>query len=194
MDPDFFKYYNNIEPKKGDLLISEPYLPDKNFNRSVVLLCEHNDLGSFGFVLNRPSELFVKDLLEGFEQLPNSVFVGGPVQQDTVHFIHRNPFDLENSQEVSDGLFWGGNYDQLKVLAETGQLSKSNFKFFVGYSGWDVGQLKNELKENSWIICRNVSAKHIFDTEPDKLWKIALENMGGKYRMISNYPEDPRLN
>lgn len=194
MKDEYFKYYNNLTPQKGDLLISEPFLPDPNFNRTVVLLCEHNDMGTFGFVLNKPSQLFMDDIMDDLSSLHQEVFVGGPVQQDTLHFIHRKPDLFENAIEVADGLYWGGEYEKLKVLADSGQINKNDFKFFVGYSGWAEGQLSNELKENSWIISRNVEIEHIFDTKPEKLWKIALENMGGKYRMISNYPEDPRLN
>lgn len=194
MKDEYFKYYNNLTPQKGDLLISEPFLPDPNFNRTVVLLCEHNDMGTFGFVLNKPSQLFMDDIMDDLSSLHMEVFVGGPVQQDTLHFIHRKPELFDNAIEVADGLYWGGEYDQLKILADSGQINKNDFKFFVGYSGWAEGQLSNELKENSWIISRNVEIEHIFDTKPERLWKLALENMGGKYKMISNYPEDPRLN
>src|SRR3954471_2864846 len=86
---EFFKYNNKLKPEKGRLLISEPFLPDPNFERTVVLLCDHNNEGSFGFVLNKPSILKVSEVMQNIN-VDEIVFIGGPVQQDTLHFIHRN--------------------------------------------------------------------------------------------------------
>ena len=85
---DFFKFKNNITPQKGSLLVSEPFLPDPNFERTVVLLCEHNEDGSFGFVLNKLSTVTLKYISEGVDALDNEVFFGGLVQQHTRNFMH----------------------------------------------------------------------------------------------------------
>ena len=193
---DRFFAYNHPDniPEKGSLLISEPLMPDDNFSRTVVLLCEHNEEGSFGFVLNRPSEMVLGEIMVETPEAKNKVFIGGPVQQNTLHYVHRIPDMLEDSIEIKKGVNWGGNFEQLKVLIESNAIEEQQIRFFVGYSGWGAGQLMDEMKLNSWIVFKGITSEHIFDTKPDELWKLTLEHMGGKYRMYSNYPVDPRLN
>lgn len=193
MEIDFFKYKNNLKPQKGSLLISEPYLPDPNFDRTVVYLCEHNEEGSFGFVLNKASQVHVEDLLQDINKFAEPVFVGGPVEQNTLHFLHRADY-LEGGIEVQKGIFWGGNYEQLISLIDTGRIDRSDFRFYVGYSGWGQGQLEKELEENTWIVANNATTELIFDTDPADLWRNVLKMMGGRYNVYSNYPKDPRLN
>ena len=189
----FFKYKNQIKPGKGRLLISEPFLPDPNFERTVVLLCEHNEEGSFGFVLNKPSILKVNEVLEDINNLEEIVYVGGPVQQDTLHFLHRCE-SLENPSKILDGIYWGGDLESLLFLADTKQLTGMDIRFFLGYSGWGPGQLETELKEDSWIVCDYVNSELLFETDPKMMWKKALSNMGGRFSVYSNYPVDPRMN
>lgn len=190
---EFFKYRNKIKPEKGRLLISEPFLPDPNFERTVVLLCEHNEEGSFGFVLNKPSILKVNEVMEELADLENLVFVGGPVQQDTLHFIHRNA-SLDNAAEIVERIYWGGAFENLMLLLETNQIAAGDVRFFLGYSGWGPGQLEAELDQDSWIVCDYVTDQLLFDTGSEVMWRKALENMGGRFSMYSNYPVDPRLN
>lgn len=190
---EFFKYRNKIKPEKGRLLISEPFLPDPNFERTVVLLCEHNEEGSFGFVLNKPSILKVSEVMEDLATVENVVYVGGPVQQDTLHFIHRNA-SLENAVEIVEKIYWGGAFENLMLQLETQQITAKDIRFFLGYSGWGPGQLDAELDQDSWIVCDYVTDQLLFDTGPDIMWRKALENMGGRFSMYSNYPVDPRLN
>ena len=192
-DIDYFKYKNQISPKKGRLLISEPFLPDPNFERTVVLLCEHNEDGSFGFVLNKPSMLKVHEVMEDVKNLEEQLFVGGPVQQDALHFIHRTKL-IENPSEIINNIFWGGNFESLMLLIETNQISGNDIRFFIGYSGWGPGQLETELEDDSWIVCDYVTEELLFETEPGMMWKKALDDMGGRFSVYSNYPVDPRLN
>jgi putative transcriptional regulator len=190
---DYFGHQENRKPAKGDLLISEPFLPDPNFERTVVLLCEHNDQGSFGFVLNKPSILKFSDVMDesSYQEL---LYVGGPVEQDTLHVLHTQGNLLEGSVDLGNGIFWGGNFEQLQLLADTQQIEPANFKFFLGYSGWSIGQLEMELKEKTWIISNQAQKEQVFDMDAEQLWKNVLNEMGGKFKMISNYPIDPRLN
>jgi putative transcriptional regulator len=190
---DFFRYRNKINPEKGKLLLSEPYLPDPNFERTVILLTEHNEEGSVGFVLNKPSESKVSEVMQELEKFEFPIFIGGPVQQDTIHFIHRCK-ELADAIEVSAGIYWGGNFDQLVLLIETGQLLATDIKFFLGYSGWSPGQLEEELKLDSWIVSHRATEQLIFETLPDQMWKRALKELGGRFSIYSNYPSDPRLN
>ncbi|MFC2126615.1 YqgE/AlgH family protein [Bacteroidota bacterium] len=191
---DLFDYQSNRKPRKGDLLISEPFLPDPNFERSVVLLCEHNEDGSFGFILNKPSILKVDEAINDIEDFPEVLYVGGPVQQNTLHFIHRTDSVLEGSQEVNEEIEWGGNYEQLFMLINTKTINTVDYKFFLGYSGWAPGQLETELEEKSWIVAYDATAKNVFEMEPDDLWRDVLKDMGGKFKIFSNYPVDPRQN
>ncbi len=190
---EFFRYNNKLKPEKGRLLISEPFLPDPNFERTVVLLCEHNDDGSFGFVLNKPSAIKVNEVMEDFGSFESVVFVGGPVQQDTLHFIHRN-VNIENAIEIADAIHWGGDFENLITLYDTKQIDQKDIRFFLGYSGWGPGQLDSELEQESWIVCDYVTNQLLFDTEPEQLWRKALDSMGGRFSVYSNYPVDPRMN
>ena len=190
---EFFQYKNKIKPLKGRLLVSEPYLPDPNFERTIILLCEHNDEGSFGFVLNKISESTVNEVMEDGKGSDGRIYIGGPVQQDTLHFVHRNAA-LEDATEISEGIFWGGNFEKLMFLIETKQMEVSDVKFFLGYSGWSGGQLEQELNADTWIVSDVVTPELIFNTDPGVMWQTALKSMGGKYAVYSNYPVDPRLN
>ena len=190
---EFFKYKNKLQPERGRLLISEPYLTDPNFERTVVLLCEHNAEGSFGFVINKPSILKVSEVMEDMLSIDNLVYVGGPVQQDTLHFIHRN-VSVVNAVEIVSNVYWGGDFENLVTLCDTKQIAATDIRFFLGYSGWGPGQLENELEQDSWIVCDFVTDQLLFDTDPQNMWRKALDNMGGRFSVYSNYPVDPRLN
>ena len=190
---DFFKYKTKVPPGPGKLLVSEPFLPDPNFERTIILMCEHNDDGSFGFVLNKPSLAKVADVLDELKEFKGIAYVGGPVQQDTLQFVHRIK-DIENAVEIFDGVFWGGNFETISLMIETQQIAPDEIKFFLGYSGWSAGQLNEELKENTWIVSDQVDAELIFETDPEDMWQSALKLMGGRFSIYSNYPVDPRMN
>lgn len=191
---DYFSSDQLISPKAGDLLISEPYLPDPNFERSVVLLCEHNKEGSFGLVLNQETENKLQDVISGITAVNAELFIGGPVQQNTLHFLHRAPDLIDHIYKVKEGLYYGGDQKTLFALISEGSLRTEDFLFFVGYSGWSAGQLMEELKSKSWIIYRDIKPSEIFDIPSEQLWKHLLRKMGGKFKAISNYPADPRMN
>jgi len=191
---DYFYTNKNFNPERGDLLISEPFLPDPNFERTVILLCEHDENGTFGFVINKLTDYVFEEVIEVNENFEEKIFLGGPVQQDTLHFIHRSPELFDSGKEIIDGIYWGGEFDKLLSLINTKQIKKNDFRFFLGYSGWSEGQLEEELKAKSWIVCKNTSSEKIFDLSPDELWKQALAEMGGKFKMFANYPVNPNLN
>lgn len=191
---DFFADDRPVSPERGDFLISEPYLPDPNFERTVVFLCEHDENGSFGFVLNKPANTRPGDLIEELEGFASNVFVGGPVQQNTLHFLHRDSLGLSREREIKSGIFWGIDFEGLLDKINTRVISPADVRFFVGYSGWSAGQLQEEISAKSWIVYKHVSKELAFDTPFSELWQQVLKEMGGKYRLISNYPLDPRLN
>ncbi|MBN7810844.1 YqgE/AlgH family protein [Algoriphagus sp. H41] len=181
-------------PQAGNLLISEPFLQDENFVRSVVLLCEHNAEGSFGLVLNKPSILHLSELVEELSFLENEVFVGGPVEQNTLHFIYFGEKSLEGSIAIGEHLWWGGDFESLVEHLKSGILDPHDVRFFIGYSGWGSGQLSDELGENTWIVCDHKVEPNVLENTPDELWRLLLKNMGGEFKVIANYPLDPRLN
>lgn len=190
---DFFSSDKLVVPQRGDLLISEPYLPDPNFERTVVYLCEHDSSGSFGFVLNKMAQVGVSDVVDEIN-FQTDLYIGGPVQQDTLHYIHRDMQLSESSNLISEGIFWGGNYDILLGRLNTKSINVNDIRFFLGYSGWSAGQLIQELKSKSWIVLKCATQEMIFEWDNQELWKECLKIMGGKYRLMSNYPKDPRLN
>mgnify|MGYP001170118283 CR=1 FL=1 len=176
----------------GKILISAPHLSDF-FSRTVIFMTEYNENGSLGFVINRPVEGKLSELIEDFPEFDARVMLGGPVETEIVNFIHRAGDIIEGGLEICDGIFWGGNFNTLKLLAESGSLNPSDFIFFLGYSGWSAGQLDDELQENTWIVTES-EAELIFDLEPDKIWAETLKRMGGEYNTIASFPVDPSVN
>jgi putative transcriptional regulator len=183
----------NEEPSKGKILISEPFLNDPNFKRTIILLSEHSEDGSVGFILNKPTQFKVNQLVEDFPDFDAPVFFGGPVQVDTLQFIHRAGDILEDSTEILPGLYWGGSFEILRLLIEAKQVKPGDFRFFIGYSGWAEGQLGEELKINSWIVT-STTTENIFSDEPDKLWTEILRKMGKKFAILASFPENPSVN
>ncbi|SFR48222.1 putative transcriptional regulator [Robiginitalea myxolifaciens] len=182
------------EPQKGNLLIAEPALTgDVSFNRSVVLLAEHNEEGSVGFILNKPLNYSMSDLVDEIE-VPFPVFNGGPVEQDNLYFIHNVPHLISDSIEISDGIFWGGDFDTTVTLINTGQISQNDIRFFLGYSGWASLQLNQELLSKSWIVASNKYESDIIRKSTQAFWKEKMMELGGDYMLWSNAPENPSLN
>ncbi len=184
---------NKLKPKTGRLLIAEPFMDDPYFKRSVVLISEHNKEETFGFILNKPIEININDALEGFPQFDAPVFMGGPVQSDSLLYIHTQGNFIEGSQPISKTLSWSGNFDQLKQLITDQQIFPHEVKFFIGYSGWGYQQLLDEIKDESWIIAEN-NMKSITELNDEDMWKNTLQKMGSKFSLLSNFPENPSLN
>lgn len=184
--------------RPGSLLISQPFLGDPNFERTVVLLCSHSDEeGSFGLVLNRPASLQLGDVLElpGGHALPAALTplgVGGPVQPDTLHYLHHRA-DVPHAVDLGQEVYWGGDFEVLLGLLLSGDLGPDDVRLFVGYSGWTAGQLAEEVRENVWIVHPNAAGK-VFTLDNDAFWQSILREKGGRFRVLSNYPSDPRLN
>lgn len=182
-----------IEPAPGILLIADPFLKDPHFMRTVVFICDHQHEGSFGFVLNKQIDQTLDELLNNFEGFPLPVHYGGPVQMDTIHFMHQYPNEIPGGSEVMKGVFWGGDFEILTNLIKNEEIDLDKIRFFVGYSGWSNGQLENELKEKTWLTV-SATRKLVFHKNPDEVWKDSLKHLGGDYEMMKNFPIDPQLN
>lgn len=184
---------NMLKPSAGILLIADPFLKDINFMRSVVLLCDYQKEGSMGFVLNRLLKNTLDEILPEMEGVRLPVFMGGPVQTDTLHFLHICPDMIPGSQEITDGIYWGGDFEMVKDLLHKRMIDPHSIRFFVGYSGWGVEQLDEELKSESWITSM-ANKKLVFDNRTEDIWKESLKLLGGEYSRMTNYPIDPQLN
>ncbi|MBT4400116.1 MAG: YqgE/AlgH family protein [Bacteroidetes bacterium] len=191
---DFFKIeHNDILPDKGRVLVSEPFLQDEYFKRSVVLITEHNDEGTLGFVLNNPINYDASDILKDFPAIDAMVGIGGPVRTDTVHYIHSMGDQIPESVHVLGSVFWGGDFEMVRMLIEAGELDGKSIRFFVGFSSWYPGQLAREISENSWLVT-TLGPKSVMTGKDNQLWKKVLLNEERKYQMWTRYPEDPLMN
>jgi putative transcriptional regulator len=180
--------------KKGHLLIAEPSLMgDLSFNRSVILLADHNENGSVGFIINKPLKYTIHDLIPEINAT-FKIYNGGPIEQDNLYFIHNIPKLIPNSVEISNGIYWGGDYESTKELINSGKISKDNIRFFLGYTGWEEDQLETEMEESSWIIAKNNYENKIIGKSPSHFWKKQIRELGGEYLIWSNAPENPSLN
>ncbi len=180
-------------PESGSILIANPHLNDPNFLRTVVFLCEHNAEGTFGFVLNRKLEYTLDELVPQLGDFKLPVYEGGPVEMNTLHFLHQYPDEIEDSKKVIEGVYWGGSFEKLVELINSRTIDVSKIRFFLGYSGWSEGQLDFEMEEKSWIVAEGLK-KFLFDTSDKELWKEVLNHLGGDYKLIVNAPLDPRMN
>ena len=182
-----------IEPGPGILLIADPFLKDPNFLRTVVLLCDHTADGSFGFVLNKKIAQTLNELLVNFDDFKLPVYYGGPVQTETIHFVHQYPDLIPDSVKVSNDIYWGGNFETVAALIKNNSINPNKIKFFIGYSGWGKEQLTGELDEKSWLTV-TATKKLVFTTPPTDVWKGSLQHLGGEYEIMVNFPIDPQLN
>jgi len=186
-----FSLNENCQPSAGNLLIAEPLLEDKNFSRSVVLLCQISKAGAFGLVLNNPTTVSLSEVLDvAPEDIP--LYLGGPVEFNTLHYIHQLA-EISGSIELQPGLYWGGDFEQIQAALANGKLTATNARFFLGYSGWGDRQLHEEIEQDTWIIS-TVRLADFFEEKDELLWKKVLEKMGGKYKMFAKYPINARLN
>lgn len=182
-----------IEPAPGVILISEPFLKDPNFMRTAVFLCEHNEEGSFGFVLNRPFEQRLEDLIPDLDGISIPVYYGGPVQPDTLHFLHNIPELVGGAQQVLPSVHWGGDFKEVIRLIKQKGLDLNNIRLFLGYSGWTNGQLIEELQQKCWLTVAG-SRRLVFHSNPVEVWKDAVRELDESFHPIIHYPIDPSLN
>lgn len=187
--------FNKNIPRVASLLIAEPFMLDSNFQRAVVLLCEHHaEDGTVGYVLNQPANLRLRDVMNDFPEADFPLFYGGPVAQDSIHFIHRCHDRLNSGIGLGNGIYWGGNFESLQILIRNGDIPPDDIKFFIGYSGWSPGQLDDELKDNAWVISNAYNPAITFVDDRENLWKEAIVTLGPKYAHVVNFPQNPQWN
>lgn len=180
-------------PEKGKILISEPFLPDTFFNRSIVYLTDHSPQGSVGFILNKKLDIKLSSAIVGFEEWNENINMGGPVAPDTLHYLHNLGELIPDSVFIADNIYWGGDIDTIREMISAGKISHSQIRFFLGYSGWSAGQLERELKEDSWIIA-GVKSDIIMNNRGADTWKRVLRSFKNKYRIWADFPDSPDMN
>lgn len=180
-------------PEKGDLLLSEPFLIDSNFSRVVILLCEHNDEGSFGLILNNTLEIEINELVTDFPEAKIPVGFGGPVERNQLFYVHRNPA-IEGCATIKEELYLGGDYTEIKRLITINEMTPENLRFFIGYTGWSKGQLQGEVDELSWVVMKKAENFSVFNLVDDDLWRELISQLGGKYKLMADYPLNPADN
>lgn len=184
--------YASLE--KGTLLVACPDIVDSLFTRSVILLCDHSTIGSFGLILNKPLDVeFPKEIM-GSEITANpnmQIRNGGILQPNQMMLIHTSPEIPDQTLSLTENVFLGGDLDFLQnaIGTETGPKMLLCF----GYCGWSAGQLEKEFLESDWFV-HPANEELVFDTPPEKMWQKTLREMGGKYASLSMIPEDLSLN
>ena len=184
---DIFKIQsNNVLPSRGRILISEPFLRDATFGRSVILLVDHTDEGSMGLVINKQLPLFLNDIIMEFKYLDEiPLYKGGPIATDTLFY--------PDSISISKGLYLNGDFDEIKKYILQGNKISECIRFFLGYSGWDSEQLNNEIRENTWLVSEEEKS-YLMKNNIKDMWRTALEKLGSKYETWSRFPQVPTLN
>jgi len=178
---------------QGSLLVSNPFLNDPYFKRSVVLLADHDEEGSLGFILNKPTNVKIADAVEGFPDFNSLLYLGGPVEKEDLYYIHTLGEELSGSKKITDDIYWGGNYEQLKLLVDIGKIQPHMIRFFVGYAGWEPFKIEKEVKEKIWMP-QAFNREIIFSKDPNNLWSKIIKSMDKEYATMANCPEDPQWN
>lgn len=184
---------NNTPPRSGCVLLSEPFLDDPYFNRTVILLCEHNEEGSFGFVLNNYVDITIDRIVPEMPALDGRVALGGPVKNSNLFYLHALGDRLPNSLAVTDNIYMGGDFEQLKAMIDKGEINEGDVRFFIGYSGWSPRQLEGELEAKSWFVT-DADEPLLMDSSIDDLWERLMGRLGKAYAHLANTPTNPNLN
>lgn len=192
-ETDFFRIeQTNVAPKPGTILISEPFSKDAYFKRSIVLLTLNDDEGAVGLILNKDVEISADELFGEDLDFNAKVSIGGPVSIDRVDFLHTLGDKIPNSKHVIGNIYWGGDFEVVLNLIKANVITENQIRFFLGYSGWNKGQLSNELEHDYWLVWKG-DPNTIMGSGKD-YWKNTLKKMGKKFSVWLNLPEDPQFN
>ena len=193
---EFPEDFKNKNYEKGSLLIANPVLPDPNFSRTVILLCDHDEQGSFGLVINRSTQLKAPDLFININILKSyneKIYLGGPVSQSVVFFLCRSPSAAGKLDEVCSGVYLGSNLETLESLYASLENPEQDIRFYLGYSGWSGGQLAEEMAQNSWLVQKS-NEQFIFLDSESLIWPKAVNSLGEKYQYLTKAPVNPQWN
>lgn len=191
---EIFKIETNHKfPSRGKILISEPFLCDETFGRSVILLIDHTEEGSMGLIINKPLKFFLNDVISEFKYLNDiPLYYGGPLGGDRLFFIHSIP-DIAGSIAIGKNLYFNGDFTEIKKYILQGNPIDNKIRFYLGYSGWETGQLDQEIEENTWLISKS-SHSILLEQKYSHIWETALINLGHKYKVWARFPQVPSMN
>lgn len=172
-----------MESLQNHFLIAMPELHDSLFERTVTYICEHNEEGAMGLIINQPAKITLPSLLEQIEiKVPDQsalqhthIYTGGPVATDRGFVLHTPQKGWRSSLQLSEDIMVTTSKDILHVLGSAD--APDNFIFTLGYSGWDAGQLEEELASNSWLTTP-ADADVMFDTPSNERWQKAAAKLG----------------
>ncbi len=176
---------------RGQLLVAGPALIDPNFHRTVVLVCEHDQEGAMGLVLNRPSPILAEQAIPELEEAlgpGERLWMGGPVQTTSVVVLAE--FD-----DAGESMHVAGDVGLVLPDADLESVATAvrRARAFLGYAGWGGGQLDGELAGDDWIVA-DFAPEDAFTDEPEQLWSRVLERKGGSYALLATMPPDPSVN
>lgn len=186
-------FENKLPPRKGRVLLSDPFKSSEYFERSVIYLCEHDENSTFGFVLNKPISVGIEGLSESFNNDPVKAFKGGPCEENSLFFLHTIGEKMKNSQFIADDIYLGTNFNDLYELMTPELLEEGAIRLFIGYSGWSKGQLEEEIEQNAWVVAEVENNEEIMLNRED-LWTYFMTKLGKKYHLMTKFPLNPRFN
>lgn len=190
---ELYKDYTAQTPQKGNVLLAMPFIEDETFKRTVVFLVNCVKDETFGYILNYPLPLQLHDVIEDIPESDFMVGIGGPVSRDCLYIIHSLGNLIPNSLEIVPGLYWGGDFDVIRSLIKEQKITPSQIRFFMGYCGWEIKQLQEEIADNTWIQTK-IPYEDILKQNKEVLWQDILRSMGGKFKVWAEFPEDPTMN
>jgi putative transcriptional regulator len=183
----------DLHPAGGRILVSQPSLNDRFFSRSVVMLAEHGPDGSFGFIVNKPAKIRLSKVTDEFGPFDTDLYLGGPVNVNSLFYVHTMGEQISDSLKILEGVYWGGDMNEIRKLITSGKLTDNDIRFYAGYSGWQPNQLDREMKEHSWIVLDGLN-RYVFGSRPAGLWKKIVLTLGEDFAPWVNYPPDPNMN
>lgn len=180
--------------KKGNLLIANPESGfDTVFNKSVVLIADHSIKGSVGFILNKPQNFTLNELIPEINS-KFKIYNGGPVEQESLYFLHKVPHLIANSVQICEGVYWGGDFSIIKELLNNNEITNKDIQFFLGYTGWGIHQIEDELEEEFWILDPLTSHEKLFSINPNTIWKNKILEHCPESAIWINVPKNPSFN
>lgn len=189
-----FSFKTKLKPQKGRILISDPFQSDEYFQRSVVYLCEHSNQGTFGFVLNNLVDINLNQMHPSFPNIAIEMSIGGPVETESMYFIHTLGNELKQSILVDKNICMGGDFRQLYSFITLEHIQANQIKFFLGYSGWSPGQLEEEINRNAWVVAEIEDSFDVMNNQSADAWNQFMKKMGQKFNIMTNFPLDPNDN
>ena len=183
-------------PSQGAILISEPFLREEYFCHAVISIVDYSSKNSaMGIVINKPTHLFLDEIVPDIYSDTNiRIYCGGPLSSDRLYYIHTLGDLITDAKKISEGLYIGGDFNKIIEYVNSGNEIEGKIKFFLGYCGWEVGQLEEELSQHVWAVTSPLSNESILIGSGDKTWHHYVKSMGKEYRGWLYHPENPQMN